>query len=164
MRSDTNSPRQLFNPRFATLPPSGYIPNSARILNYCRPPVATKPNTAEGATPIAGDQINRFQYATPLKWTPEGEPICAACGQAGHYRRECTGKNIPNDQPVQADEPQDVIMQEVASIDNSRLTCKVKFGFYEVRALIDTGAAISIINTYTLKQIGPCFKGKYHAE
>ncbi len=56
-----------------------------------------------------------------------------------------------------ASEPADIDMKEVSCVDDSRLTCKVQFGKLTFRGLIDTGAAVSIINTQTLKQIPKCF-------
>lgn len=60
-----------------------------KLMAVLRPPAGElSPRSGHGPAPSRGGGRSR----PPLKFTPDGRPICAACDKAGHIRKECQGR------------------------------------------------------------------------
>ena len=62
-------------------------PTPGALPDLTRPP----PRATGGAPVSGGQQLNAGTPNLPPQyfWTRDGKPICIACGQVGHLRRNC---------------------------------------------------------------------------
>ena len=86
------------------------------------------------------DRRQSMQCNCLHQWTPDGRPICGFCRQLGHFYRECrrrlpgtAARLTPSGAP------------EVADLSGCRKSIQLAIAGIQINALIDTGAARSLM-------------------
>ena len=88
-----------------------------------------------------------------FQWSKDGRPICAACKQIGHLKRQCHGQSDKRNSGRKQTGCPDETTVRISPITNKSPKCQVNVLGSWKEALVDSGADISVVQIKLLSSL-----------